>query len=140
MEKKCIILITLLLSSFLFTSFSYCEGLTEREWEIFNKSCGKNTSDEELCEEYGITADTLGDIRNRVYDTGLSEEERATYEDYIRRLRALPESYTEEDNQSMKREFLEDYGISESELNGLFIRYYIDYYYNRTLINEKSED
>ena len=129
MEKKCIILITIFLSLLLFTSTSYSVEITESELKIYYETCDDSKSDEEICEKYGITSDTLKDIKHRGMYAPLTNREEAISGDYEKRTHALPESATDEDWKRIYREVCSDYGISEFELEQIYWRYFIYEYY-----------
>ena len=129
MEKKCIILITIFLSLLLFTSTSYSVEITESELKIYYETKDDSKSDEEICEKYGITSDTLEDIKYKGTHAPLTIKEEAINRDYEKRTDALPESATDEDWHRIRREVCSDYGITDSELENIYWRCFLYEWY-----------
>jgi len=139
--RKGFILIVVFLSLFLVTSVVYCQEPTNWEWKIYFAAAekwhamfyqdpsgwGAKQEDfdriyREIASTYSISTDEVRDIVFDVLERGhvsSPEEEILILDELDRRLDALPDWATAEDQKRVHREIASKYGITLTQLHAL---------------------
>lgn len=137
--KKGFILTMVFLSLILFTAIAHCQELTDWEWKIFYAAAekwhamiyekdsypGEEDFDRiyrEIANTYSISTDEVWDVVFDVLEHGHvsdPEEEILILDELDRRLDALPDWATAEDQKRVHREIASKYGITLTQLHAL---------------------
>ncbi|MFH1406652.1 MAG: hypothetical protein ABIH01_01400 [Candidatus Omnitrophota bacterium] len=134
--KKVLIFAIVLLGIVLVMPKGYCQGLTDREWQIYNEweaielLMPDNISKEayqlegqKFMAKYGLTKETSDDIWNRVDDIPLTDREwDISYEIDDRAYEKGGDKYSKENEIRACREVASKYGISFAEACGIWER------------------
>ncbi|MFH1593436.1 MAG: hypothetical protein ABID09_01905, partial [Candidatus Omnitrophota bacterium] len=118
------------LSAFLLANISYCENLTEREWEIYYdyKEAVQKVSEEEISamgwavedvyDKYNLTTDEVGDILKRGKAQKLTDKQRKIYDEFTEKQKEIEEKY-EPVYDKADAEIMSEYGINEDQLRDI---------------------